>query len=79
MIQRNLDALQLRINGYWSRGLQIAAISTSVFLILFFVAPSATTIIEYIQVLVFSIFGGMVAPVAKDILGVLKNVRERSH
>ena len=78
MIQRNLDALQIRINGYWTRGLQIAAVVVSIALILIFAAPSAATGDDYFKVVVFAIFGGMVAPVAKDTLGSLKTVKDRS-
>ena len=78
MIQRNLDALQLRIEGYWARGSQIAAVVLSTALIWIYVAPAAQDTADYLQVFAFSIAGGMVAPVAKDILGVLRTVKERS-
>ena len=78
MIQRNLDALQIRINGYWSRGLQVASVVVSVLLILVFLSPSAVTVEDYLRVIIFAVIGGMVAPVAKDILSTLKKVKERA-
>lgn len=78
MIQRNLDALQLRINGYWSRGTQFAAIGLSTALIWIFVSPSVESPNEAARFFLISVAGGMVAPVAKDILGVLDKVKERT-
>jgi len=78
MIQRNLDALQIRIKGIWARSMQAAAVIVSITLILVFAITSDQEIESYSSLIVFAIFGGMVAPVAKDILAALKTVKNRS-
>lgn len=77
MMQRNLDALQIQINGIWSRLMQLAGVLVSIVLIISIAGTSEYGIKNPSDLILFAVFGGMIAPVAKDILTQLTNVKNR--
>lgn len=82
-IKRKLDAFQLFQNERWSRGNQLAA--NLVGGVVLFSALSwgewsqnrgSTEATQWLAYLAISVFGGMLAPIAKDMVDLLRRVRQ---
>lgn len=83
LTQRSLDAIQIDIGNRWARGLHIRSVVVSSVLILIaaiwssagrFAEVGARDVVVWI---VIAVVGGMVAPVARDLVTALKKVRDR--
>ena len=87
VIQRNLDVIQIYVADRWALINQISAVLVSTVIISIVAFPSMTIFKPQIPVVgdiiqlgkwaLFSLIGGMVAPVAKDIVASLKTLRTR--
>jgi hypothetical protein len=78
-IRRRLDAAQLTTGWYWARSNQLASLiigAVLLFIALYLMAPPHDPETWGMNV-VASVLGGLVAPVAKDIVVALQKVRSR--
>ncbi len=81
VVKRKLDAFQLFQSERWARGNQLAAnlLGIAVLFAALCWAGSATDDLTPEQLLLYlavSLFGGMLAPIAKDMVDVLRRVRQ---
>jgi hypothetical protein len=70
VVARTLDSLQTRLEFFWSRANQVAAVVLASWLLHAFVVKGFT-----LTNLAYCIVGGMVSPVAKDLVAALSGVR----
>ena len=79
-IQRNLDAIQISVGKRWERWLHVASIVVSVILILAFFrfdppGFAAGNKMAIGSLILFALLGGMVAPVASNLVAALKKAK----
>lgn len=80
VIQRNLDAIQISVGKRWERWLHVASIVVSVILILAFFrfdppGFAAGNKMAIGSLILFALLGGMVAPVASNLVAALKKAK----
>jgi hypothetical protein len=79
-IQRNLDGLQIAMSDRWQWWLQLASIAISIVLIeiaIFSAQPPGTPIFPSFALgLLVGIVGGYLAPVTRDLVSALQNLRK---
>ena len=80
IIQRNLDALQIKFSGLWELLMQFGAIVISFILILIVLQfptknPALTALGSHFSWVVFAVIGGMIAPVASNLVSALKRAK----
>ncbi|MBX9606769.1 MAG: hypothetical protein K2Y51_11140 [Gammaproteobacteria bacterium] len=69
----NLKGLQIRLTDIWELMLKMLAIATSIVLIMLFIKYRHIEISW--KACVFAVFGGMIAPVAHDLLSMVRDKR----
>ena len=84
LIQRHLDALQISNESQWTQRLQIAAVAVSSAYILaaaiwyHTATPGTLTPKQIITWVIIAVIGGMVAPIARDLVSSLKKIKDRA-
>lgn len=79
-VTRRLDAFETHLEYWWARWNQYAAVSGGTLLIALVLASSGGgwSVGRVIQTGLLSVFGGMLAPFAKDVVSALINLRART-
>jgi hypothetical protein len=72
-VARKLDAFQTVTEYIWARANQFIAVAGSTAFLLIIIAPGAKTFSW--RIVIGAIFGGMIAPLAKDVVSALSGLR----
>ncbi|MEA2762694.1 MAG: hypothetical protein QOD47_1978 [Gemmatimonadaceae bacterium] len=79
IVKRKLDGFQLYAGDSWASWNQTVANIVGIvalFLILMWVKNTSTTSPGYLTIVVLSLFGGILSPIAKDLVSALKRVKD---
>lgn len=75
LVARRLDAFQTRTEYWWARLNQVAATAAGAVFLLYVL--NSQTVTDQLTVVVLALFGGLVAPFAKDVVSALSGLRVR--
>ena len=72
---RNIDALELSMTHWWKTQLRLLSMAISG--LVFLLVLDASTNMDSMKIVIVAVIGGIVAPVAKDLLSMVETLRVR--
>lgn len=77
-VQRSLDAVQISIGNLWARALQILSVAISILVIVLAVSLTKGWGAVTLPWLAVAVLGGMFAPIARDVVVAVQQLRKRA-